>query len=259
MSIPFVFWVKPKPIDREQDNFVICYGKVSAETINSFSLAILESGHYNSNEITALKTVNNNLFAYLSLTEVNVNSSLYQQLKPFCYQKAKNWDSYTINIDSKAAQDILISHAQDILAKGFDGLFLDNLDNTNQWGTLAHQKKNMEDLIHRLKQDMGSGKLIQNGGMHLDKQILKLTDYVLIESIATDYDFVNKEYRMRSFKSYQQRKQMVKKMLKECPKELLIVEYADSKIHKHIIHDKIDSLKGRVYITTIDLQKVIKQ
>ena len=259
MSMPFMFWAKPKPVKNGQDPFAICYGKVSAESIDGFSIAILESGHYSAKEVSVLKTVNSNLIAYLSLTEVNVNSSLFKQLKPFCYQKTENWDSYTINIDSKEAQDIIIDYAKHILAKGFDGLFLDNLDNTNQWGKLAHQKQSMETLIYRLKEEIGDRILIQNGGLHLDDKIQKLTDYLLVESIATEYDFSQKQYRIRPYKSFQERKRLVTTTQKDYYKKLLIVEYANNQDHKNVIHKRIDDLKGGLFITTIDLQKIPKQ
>ena len=259
MSMPFMFWAKPKPFDSGADTFAICYGKVSAEHISGFSIAILESAHYSTKEIQALKTSNNNLIAYLSLTEVNVNANLYQELKPFCYQKTKNWDSYTINISSKEAQDIIIRYAKNMMEMGFDGLFFDNLDNTNQWGILAHQKKSMEQLIYRLKQEIGACILIQNGGLHLDSKTQKLTDYLLVESIATDYDFSQKKYHIRPDASYQERKRLVKKTQKEYNKKLLIVEYTNQENHKNIIRKRIGDLKGSLFISTIDLQKIPKQ
>ena len=129
----------------------ICYGKIAPETVKGYGLVILEAQHYSTQDIEVFKKHNHKVLAYLSLTEVHKTAVHYSAINPYTLGKNNNWDSYFIDISNNKAKKILLSLITDLSTKGFDGLFLDNLDNVSQWGQLKDKEADLLNLIKRIK------------------------------------------------------------------------------------------------------------
>lgn len=238
--------------------FVINYGIVQANELKDYEIAILEPFHYNKDQVAELKKSEAKLFGYLSLTEVNKNSSSFSQLEGYCKEQNTNWNSCLLDIEIPKVQVFMIARAKQILEKGFDGLFIDNLDNTNQWGFLKSKNKSLEQLIVKLKTDIGAVPMIQNAGLHLSDFVQNKFDYLLMESIVTGYDFKHKRYDLRSLPDLEYRKKMVQEAQKTNPKKLLILEYANTVEMRLEVRKRLGQLAPFVYCAEIDLQTITK-
>src|SRR5436190_5238989 len=121
-------------------SILVCYGRLEPETIKGYDYVILESQHYNIYEIKKIKAQNEKVFAYVSLGEINENSSYYNLFKDDLFQKNEIWNSYYLNLKSEKTTTILKEIIKNILDLGYDGMFLDNIDNFTSFGPQSLQK-----------------------------------------------------------------------------------------------------------------------
>ncbi|WP_158306084.1 endo alpha-1,4 polygalactosaminidase [Maribacter sp. HTCC2170] len=232
----------------------ICYGKISPAMVQGYELVVLEAQHYTSKEIELFKTNNSKVLGYLSVTEVNMSATHYEKIREYTFGQNVNWGSCFIDISDKKAQDILLTIANELVSKGLDGFFLDNLDNASQWGRLKGQKDNLLKLIGRIRQANPSLCIVQNSGLFVANQLKHITDAVVIESVFTDYDFKNKKY---GYKYEQERTKIVKELKafrKSLKKPLIIVEYVDNEVMRKTIETQLKELGFGYFIANIDLQ-----
>ena len=101
-------------------------------------------------EITIIKKNNKNVLAYISLGEVNSNASHYNLLKDNTLGKNNNWNSHYLDLKSDKTTIVLMRLIKKNLDKGFDGLFLDNIDNYSSFGPQKNQRKELIELIKKI-------------------------------------------------------------------------------------------------------------
>lgn len=259
VTLLFTVFAKAQHTPVVPSTFVVCYGKVNPSQLSGIELAIVEPGHYDEKGVERLKATGAKILAYLSLTEINTAHPKFRRLRSYCAQRNENWNSYYIDIGNPAAQDILQEYAKDLMKLGYDGLFFDNLDNTNLWGKLSHQQQELEYLVQRLRDYFPKRTFVQNGGFHLSKETQNKTDYVLVESVVTTYDFKNNRYLIRDYEDFLQRLALIEKYQETYNKPVLVVEYQKDITKHKLIRRRLEGFSTSVFITTIDLQEIPKQ
>ncbi|WP_437370082.1 endo alpha-1,4 polygalactosaminidase [Maribacter litoralis] len=255
--VPFInaSYLKTK-VKAEHDKFIVCYGKLNPMNIRGYSMVILEPEHYNIEDIEVFKQNNTKVVAYISLTEINKNSKYYESLLPYVFGSNQVWGSCYINIREKQARQIVAGMANDILSKGFNGLFLDNLDNVSEWGKLKGAENELVCMIKHLKKNNSDLFLVQNSGFFLNDKLVNSTDAVLLESLFSLYDFTTNIYGYRDEISLKIMQKHIKETLSKTAKEVYVMEYANTPKMKKVIAKKLQKLGVPYYISNINLQEV---
>jgi uncharacterized protein (TIGR01370 family) len=143
-----------------------------------------------------------------------------------------------------------------VLDKGFDGLFLDNIDNFSSFGPQAKQRKELIALIKKIKTEYPNQVLVQNSGLELIPDTKNFIESVLFESVATDYTFQGNSYKLRETNDFNERIKRIKEINTKYKIPVLLIEYADTKQLYDQIVNRLASTKFDYFIGKIDLQSV---
>ncbi|WP_435264182.1 endo alpha-1,4 polygalactosaminidase [Tenacibaculum sp. nBUS_03] len=240
----------------KQSNVFLCYGKVPIYKIINYDYVILEASHYSISEVSVLKKNNKHIICYLSLGEFNKYTSFYNEAKSFkLLGKNEVWDSYYLDLSKKSLQKILLKDiASKIVKKGFDGLFLDNIDNYCTYGKQKHKQKDLLDFLTLIKKKFPSIYLMQNAGLEIIDKTNSLINSIAIESIITNYNFKSKEYFFREKQQSKEKIFQIKAIQKKYNIPFIIIEYTDKTKDKRKIARKLRRYKWNVFIGQIDLQ-----
>jgi uncharacterized protein (TIGR01370 family) len=103
-----------------------------------------------------------------------------------------DWDEWYAEVSEPGMRDLVVDEAGTELAKGFDGLFLDNTDMVQGH---PDQREGMIDLVAALDELVGSERLLfaQNGDP-VEAGIADLLDGWNREDVSTTYDFDAEAY-----------------------------------------------------------------
>lgn len=243
-----------KQTSKIDKSLFVCYGKLDPSTIRGYDLVVLESAQFNANDIRVFKENNEKVLAYVSLTEVNENSFLFDALKPYCFGKNTVWGSKFINITDKRARQIVLKHIDRIEQKGFDGLFMDNLDNVSIWGKLKEKEEDLILLLRSIRHEYPRFYLCQNSGLSLDEEVLQISDAVVVESLVTNYDFQNNKYTLRENQAKKEILSNIRAIQRIVDKPIYILEYADDSKMRTTVTKELLRYGFPFYITQINLQ-----
>lgn len=265
LHINFYFWLLPCVListmistQYHNNTVLFCYGKVNPSHIKHYSTVILESAQFTTAEIKLIKSSNKNVLAYISLGEINKTSKYYKELKDFTLGKNKNWESYYLDIKSEKTKKVLQSAIQESIYKGFDGMFLDNIDNYSKFGPQKEDGKDLVQFLKILSEKFKNKQFIQNAGLDFLPETNKYVSGVVVESVASDYSFNTKKYGLRAEDDFKARLKTIRDASIKYKINFILVEYADTKS----LHDKIvarlSSSSFEYFIGKINLQTIPK-
>lgn len=235
---------------------LVCYGRLNPVNISGYGCLIVESQHYTASEIKKFKSSNGKVLAYISLGEVNSGAKHFAALKSETLGKNKIWDSYYLDLGSAKTKEVILKLIADGVAKGFDGFFLDNIDNFSQWGPQKDQKSKLVSFLGEIGEKYPKLTFVQNAGLDLISETAPHVDAILVESVATDYNFEFKKYKLRKEEDFQARAARVKSIATQYKMPVILVEYADSKQLKKEVEQRINPLGFSSFIGNINLQTV---
>lgn len=244
--------------DMKNSTVLVCYGKLKPETIKGYRYVILESKHYLPSSIRVIKSQNEKVFAYISLGEVNKNATHYKDLKNSTLGKNSIWDSYYLDLTSPKTTEVLMGIIDDTFEKGYDGLFLDNIDNFTIHGPQKNQEAELIGLLKKIKAKYPKKQFIQNAGLDLTMDTAPYVDAIAIESIATSYDFNHKRYKLREKKEFEMLMAKALSVTEKYKVPVFLIEYSDSEQLNNQILERIKASKLDYFIGNIDLQTLPK-
>ena len=241
-----------------KNSVFVCYGRLNPEAINGFKYVILESKYYTFYEVQRIKSQNEKVVAYISLGEINENSSYFRQFNSDFSGKNETWNSHYLNLNSEKTIATIFKMIDTILAYGYDGLFLDNIDNFSDFGPQANQKEAVIQLIKKIKTDYFNHILIQNSGLQLISETAKYIDCVVFESVASNYTFDDNLYKLRSDFDFETYINKISQIKKKFNLPIILIEYANSIQLKNAIEKKIKPTRFDYFIGNINLQSIPK-
>lgn len=237
-------------------SILVCYGRLEPEVIKGYSYVILESQYYNIYEIQKIKSQNEKVVAYISLGEINANSQYYKALKENSFGKNEIWNSYYLNLKLENTNEILMEMIKNTLAFGYDGLFFDNIDNFTTFGPQSQQKAELVNLLKTIDNEYPNHVFIQNAGIQIISETAPFVDAIVVESVASNYTFNDKSYKLREEKEFENYMEELKTVKKKFKLPVILIEYADNlKLHDAILR-RIKSSKFDYFIGNINLQTI---
>jgi endo-alpha-1,4-polygalactosaminidase (GH114 family) len=229
----------------------VAYGKVNLRELQSYELLILEGAHYGHAELKKVRYAGQVRVAYLSTTEVNMFAPYFSQLKDRCLGLNPHWNSRYLNPGDSEVRRVLLGLVEGYRAMGFDGLFLDTLDNTGSFGPLKHFRSALIDLLEELRTLWPEGIFIQNSGVHLPYHFFNL---LLRESVLSAMDLTSGAWRMR-----EEREQgLLLKTLQSYREHFILLEYANTEPQRHALETRMRELGCTGTVANLSLQGVPK-
>jgi uncharacterized protein (TIGR01370 family) len=237
--------------------FGIDYGKATPAEVTGYDLLILEPYNYSRQEVRALQNTQTKLIGYVSLGEVGTFRWYYPLLKDNGLTLAKNpnWNSYIIDLEDSLTTEVLLDKViPEIIAKGFDGLFLDTVDNVAPGAGYSHMQDDMVGLIKEIRRRYPNIYIIQNRGMFLLDKTHQYISALLIEDVATMYDFDNKNYGLVEDHVYKKRVGNIAKYQNLMESDnILLVDYAKTNELQQEVKKRLDTLGLSYFISSIEL------
>ncbi|MCH8019405.1 endo alpha-1,4 polygalactosaminidase [candidate division KSB1 bacterium] len=248
------------------ENWVCVYSSdAPVDEIKKFDLAVLDSDSHP--DLAKLKDSDTLLIGYISIGEVGDYRWYWNDIKdkPWLLDKNPNWDSYMIDVRNHEWQELLNQQIiPKILAKGFDGIFLDTIDNA-EYLQRYHPKKKypmmetaMVRLIKSIRKSFPSAYLVANRGFAILDEIAGSIDAVVAESIFTTIDFEENITRRNTPHEYEPIIKQLRKMKRKEGLKIFTLDYPNLENEsdiKEIIADS-HALGFIPYISTPQLHKV---
>ncbi|SMO69509.1 endo alpha-1,4 polygalactosaminidase [Fodinibius sediminis] len=240
--------------------FAVSYEKIEnrAEIANKYKLLIVEPDHYSKPEIDSLNTSTNKLIAYVSLGEVNRNRWYYPLLEKRGFLGVnEQWGSQYLNLADSTTRAILLGKViPNIMKKGFDGLFLDTVDGVAPYTDRSHLQSCMIDMIAKIHKANPQAFVVQNSGLFMLDKTNQFIDAVLIEDVASSYNFGDQTYGLKLRKKYKDKVESIGRYSSLYDKPILIVDFSDKELLNKKIKNRLDSLSYPYFIGPIQLNNI---
>jgi uncharacterized protein (TIGR01370 family) len=184
------------------DKFLVYYGEpVGIDKLKPFKWMVLEPQHQQVTMRT-LSSEGRGVFGYLNLCEVEQGTLWFERLKSLnlLLVENENWPgSYMIDVRSlKYVKMVIEEIIPYILFQGFNGLFLDTIDNAEYLESLDKRYAGMQEatikLIKGIRLHYPEVLLMANRGFSLTHAIGGQIDALLGEGIFTEFNFKDKSY-----------------------------------------------------------------
>ena len=171
-------------------NYACYYGTGRLLDVAAFDLVILQPAHYTIDQIKLLRARGTHTIAYLSIGETAKLDSAadWYMLEPQSRVPARNprWQTAFVDCRAPAWQAHLLQRRiPDILARGFEGLFLDTLDIQDIY---PETRPAVIRLLHRIRDQYPNLILVANRGFSVLEQVIANLDAVVFEAFSTYYD-----------------------------------------------------------------------
>jgi len=163
-----------------------------------FDLVVVDGESAGAREVAAIKRASGGLvLAYLDVGTIESYRGWYNAAKPYRLDYWDDWGEWYANVNAAGFRSLMLERvAPAMLAKGFDGLFLDNTDMTE---THAAQKPGMRALVtglSRLVRARGKLLVAQNGA-DVNWPLKRFYDGINFEDVSFSYDFDRHAYFRR--------------------------------------------------------------
>lgn len=178
------------PPERAAAPFVVYYGAAADPAIGGYGLAVLDGGV----DPAALGHPGTTCLGYISLGEVSTYQPFYAQMKAQGLLGAINeaWpDSRYVDMrDERWRHRVVEELGGEIVAKGFDGFFLDTLDNAEYLedrypGECEGMVRAAADIVIALRRRWGDRPIMINRGYRILPMVTGQFDMLLGESVIT--------------------------------------------------------------------------
>jgi uncharacterized protein (TIGR01370 family) len=167
------------------------------ERYAGYDLLVVDGQEAKRRQVTDLRSSGKVVLGYLSVGTIEAYRPWYRLLKPYRLEAWKDWkDEFFADVSRRSYRRKMLDRiAPKLLAKGFDGLFLDNVDMIERH---RRETKGMHKLVRGLSGLVrADGRLLfgQNGYDVLDP-FLPYLDGWNREDVTGTYDFDSDRYRV---------------------------------------------------------------
>lgn len=211
------------------------------------------------------------VLGYLSLCEVERQRNGYAAAKDAGLLAGKNpsWpDSYYVDVRDPRWRKIVVGQlAPKILSSGFQGLFLDTLDDAAELEQRDPKKfRGMKaaaiELVREIRQAAPGTTLMVNRGYDLLPEIAASVDIVLGESVYATYDFATKKYHRVAGEDYRDQVALLTKLRSAKPSlRICTLDYWDpgDRGGMRQIYREERSHGFDPYVATISLDQLVRE
>lgn len=167
-----------------------------ARRFGGYDLVVVDGEGVTAAQVRRLRRGGRIVLGYLSVGTVEEYRSWYPRARPFAMEPYEDWPGERFADTSKAGYRALITGtvAPRMLAKGLDGLFLDNVDMVREHPA---QRAGMFTLVRSLRGLLDTGRrryLFAQNGEDVIGPVLPALDGWNREDVSTRYDFAAGRY-----------------------------------------------------------------
>ncbi|MHB0981188.1 MAG: endo alpha-1,4 polygalactosaminidase [Thermoleophilia bacterium] len=164
-----------------------------ADRLGVFGLVVVDGEDATAEQVAVVRARGTIVLGYLSVGTIEPWRSWYGRLKPFVLDPWDEWGEYYADVADPAYRGEVHRIASAVLDKGFDGLFLDNVDMVDSH---PDQSEGMRVLVSDLSRQVrgGGGVLFAQNGDDFALSMAALLDGWNREDVTFGYDFDTQSY-----------------------------------------------------------------
>jgi len=161
--------------------------------LSIFDLVVIDGEEATQDQIAALRDGGTVVLGYLSVGTIEPWRSWYPTLEPFALDRWGDWGEYYADVNDSEYRTAILRIADALTDKGFDGLFLDNVDMVESHRS---QEEGMRTLVSDLSDQVRSsgGLLFAQNGEDFALTLAPLLDGWNREDVTFGYDFDREQY-----------------------------------------------------------------
>ena len=238
-----------------------------AEAFSPYQLIVLDSQYHP--PLNVLRGKSKTLLGYVSLGEVAKHRPYYERVSSLALHENPNWPgSYFVDLRDPLWIRLIIEQLiPQILDQGFDGIFMDTLDNPGHLertdpikyrGMTAAAAR----LVRAIRRHYPDMTIMMNRGYDLIDEVGDSIDLLLGESVLADYDFTSKEYGPVTPKLYQQQLKILQEAKKKHPHlQILTLDYCDPNDKERVRNLYSQQRKNgfHPYVSTVELTTIVPE
>lgn len=239
------------------------------EAFSKYSLIVLDADHHP--PLGPLSARGKLLLGYISLGEVESHRSHFSEVEAegILLQENEQWPgSFFVDLrDPRWTQRVVSELVPSILRRGFDGLFLDTLDNAGDLERAdpvgyAGMTEAAASLVHAIRRQFPTIKIMINRAYEILPVVERDVDMVLGESVFADYDFENKVYRRVAAETYRRQVEILQTVKARRPKlRIMTLDYWDPEDPKGIreIYREQRANGFEPYVASVKLNRIVTE
>lgn len=251
----------PPPVRK----WAVYYSDLEApERFAAYDLLVFDADSHPALE--PLKNAQRVLLGYISLGEAEQNRRYFAATEPYRLSENPNWPgSYFIDVRDRRWQRLVVSEiAPAVLARGFDGFFIDTVDNPIELERqdpvrYAGMKAATAILIRELRRRYPNAPIAMNRGYQLLPEVGQVLSYVLGESVYHTWDFRRKHYRHVPRSVYESQLDVLKNAAADFPRmQVLTLDYCNPSNEDRVreIYRTQRANGFQPYVSTIELNRL---
>ena len=197
--------IRDKPAWEDVTSFVCHYGAFT-EMAGLFDVAILEPRNVTRAQLAWLRERGTFTIGYISVGEDTElrrmdgqgpggYASFYIDDGEGQPARNNNWNSYFVDAGNGVWQQMVIGRAGELLAMGFDGIFLDTIDTAE---IFPDTRPGMAELIRRLREHFPEAKIVANRGFFMLEDFAPYISGIMFEAFTGGYNFPLGEYTVHT-------------------------------------------------------------
>ena len=239
-------------------------GKQLLAALRDYDLVVLDSDA----QPRVVRSAGNRqvLLGYLSIGEAHHSRSWFAKTEAYRLKTNSNWpDAWQLDIRNPEWARLLVAEiAPAILARGYDGFFLDTIDTAMELERAdpvrcRGMRQAAADIVRQLRRSFPRAVIAMNRGFDIAPEIGSIIDYVLAESVYHTWNFQTHQYVRTSADTYASQLQLLKTLAHDFPGlQILTLDYCDpgelSRVREIY---RVQRPNGFVpYVSTIDLTSI---
>lgn len=163
--------------------------------LSRYDLVVVDGEYVETSDVASLRAGDTIVLAYLSVGTIESYRSWYKDAKPYRLDLWDDWGEWYADVKAKGFRDLIANEVAPVmLAKGVDGLFLDNVDMVE---THPGRTNGMHKLVTRLSNlvDADEKLLFAQNGADIMGPMLGMLDGWNQEDVSLTYDWDGEHYR----------------------------------------------------------------
>ena len=265
-----VLLLTPLASAAEPGRFLVYYSdQAPVEAFEAYDLLVLDSRYHP--PLEPLAHQGKTLLGYLSLGEINRDHPHFRavQADGILLDENPHWKgSYRVDLRSRAWTRRVVEHLiPEILRQGFDGLFLDTLDDAPHLERLDPERfRGMTEaaarLVRTIRLHYPRAVIMVNRAYELLPGVERQIDLVLGESVRADYDFDAKRYFVVDDALYRTQVELLRQAKTRRPDlRVLTLDYWDPDDADGIaaIYREQRANGFEPYVATVELDRIVRE
>lgn len=164
-----------------------------AERLGGFDLVVIDGEEASAEQVAAIRGRGTIVLAYLSVGTIEPWRSWYAKLEPYALENWEDWDEFYADVAAPGYRSSVEGIAAEMLDKGFDGLFADNVDMVEGHPDAEPGMTALVTALSSLTRGR-RGLLFAQNGDEYERGLAPLLDGWNREDVTFRYDFDTESY-----------------------------------------------------------------